>query len=185
MIEKKQLLVSLKTYSLREVPEGQEFTLSSGQKSRTYIDVKQTVMRGPYLSSLRHVLRTEMERWFPEAQAVAGVVLGGCHLATLVAPGLMLDVLYVRSAAKDHGTKSLIEGPSLGKGTAVVLFEDVVTTGGSMLKAYQVLRDHEYDVIGGIVVVDRRETPSDMLHGIPLTSLYTYTEGVGLQITQR
>src|SRR3954465_7459536 len=88
----------------------------------------------------------ELLRGLPECEAVGGVELGGCPLASAVSlvsfqRGRPLNALYVRKAKKDHGTTKLVEGDkSLKPGLKVALLEDVVTTGGSSLKAVESLK---------------------------------------------
>ncbi len=169
----------LEVYSVKVAPVGEEFTLASGEKSRVYIDVRKTAQKSvahlPLASLLYDVLAGGD---FGGISAVAGVVLGGCHLASIL--GLyashfgrtQLDVVYVRKEPKGHGTKKVIEGPVVEPGTPVVLIEDVVTTGGSSIKAMTDLTDDGYDVRGTLSVIDRRATPSGTLNGKPFRSLF-------------
>lgn len=183
----------LRNYSVKVAEPGQEFTLASGAKSKFYIDVKQAAMRGSGHFHLGYLLyQALLESDFKSGKPVtsfAGVALGGCHLASIVAmyaicqggsdlhDGPKYDVVYVRKEAKDHGTKSLVEGPkrSLVADRHAVLFEDVVTTGGSSLKAVKQLREADYTVAGIIAVIDRRakgeRTPD--LESVPLKALFT------------
>jgi len=88
----------------------------------------------------------------------------------------------VRKAAKDHGTRKLVEGAdALPHGARVVMVEDVVTTGGSTLAAYQVLRDAGLSVVGVVAVVDRLEGGADAIRAadIPFAALYTRDDIVG------
>ncbi|MCA9583557.1 MAG: orotate phosphoribosyltransferase [Myxococcales bacterium] len=138
-------------------------TLSSGKQSDWFVDCKQAV-----LSSRGHVLvgRALFDRCLrmPEVPtAVAGVELGGCSLASAVATHSAatewpMDAMYVRKEAKAHGSARRIEGANhLPEGTPVVVLEDVVTTGGSTLRAVQNLRDHGFQVLGVVAIVDRGE----------------------------
>ncbi len=90
--------------------------------------------------------RTILEN-FPEAEAVAGVATGAIAQGALVADALGLPFAYVRSKAKDHGMANLIEG-ELQPGTKVVVVEDLISTGGSSLKAVEALRAAGYEVVG-------------------------------------
>lgn len=188
----------LKAHSVKVAEPGQEFTLASGAKSRFYIDVKQAAMRGSGHFHLGYLLyQALLESDFKSGKPVtsfAGVALGGCHLASIVAmyaicqggsdlhDGPKYDVVYVRKEVKDHGTKSLVEGPkrSLVTDRHVVLFEDVVTTGGSSIRAVQQLKEAGYTVAGIIAVIDRRDkverTTSlffSAVESIPLKALFT------------
>lgn len=152
--------------------------LASGRESDFFIDCKPTV-----LSARGHVLVGELMldalRHLPRCDAVAGVALGGCPLASAVS--MMselrhrpLPALYVRKAAKDHGTRRMVEGV-LAPGTKVVMLEDVITTGGSTLEAAEVLGKEGAEVVGVVVLVDRLEGGSEALqrHGLEVVSLYT------------
>lgn len=157
-----------------------EFTLASGKKSDFFIDCKQTVLtaRGHLLVGM--VMFEALNR-LPSCQAVAGVALGGCPLASAVSliseqQGRPLPALYVRKQTKDHGTRRLVEGDrALQPGMPVVLLEDVITTGGSTLKAVESLRGAGAEVAGVVVLVDRREGGAEALDagGLAWTSVFT------------
>jgi orotate phosphoribosyltransferase len=87
-----------------------------------------------------------MER-FPEVEAIAGVATGAIPQGALVADVLALPFVYVRSKPKDHGLENLIEG-ELRPGMKVVVVEDLISTGGSSLKAVEAIRNNACDVIG-------------------------------------
>lgn len=84
---------------------------------------------------------------FPQADAVAGVATGAIAQGALVADALGLPFVYVRSKAKDHGMGNLIEG-ELPEGAKVVVVEDLISTGGSSLKAVEALRQAGVEVVG-------------------------------------
>lgn len=171
----------LKHLSVKVVPEGQEFTLASGQKSRVYVDVRKTAMSGMAHGDLGCLLYNELsEGHFGAVSSVAGVVLGGCHLASIAAAygfyrggAISLNVVYVRKEPKSHGTQNLIEGPPHLPNEPIVLLEDVVTTGGSSLQAMQELQKAGYAVRGTVAVIDRRVDRSPTLGGFPFRSLFT------------
>lgn len=154
--------------------------LSSGKESDFYIDCKQSI-----LSSFGHRLCGEVMLWYIvenklEVQAVAGVALGGCPLASAVSfYSSTLDALYVRKEAKNHGTKTLIEG-NVPKGHKVVLLEDVVTSGQSSLTAVETLRSGGYQVDHVITLIDRKEGGKEMLesNGLTLHSIFTRSDFV-------
>ena len=114
------------------------FTWASGWKSPFYCDNRKTLS----FPDLRTILEN-----FPEAEAVAGVATGAIAQGALVADALGLPFAYVRSKAKDHGMANLIEG-ELQPGTKVVVVEDLISTGGSSLKAVEALRAAGYEVVG-------------------------------------
>ena len=115
------------------------FTWASGWKSPFYCDNRKTLS----FPDLRTFVKVELTRTilenFPEAEAVAGVATGAIAQGALVADALGLPFAYVRSKAKDHGMANLIEG-ELQPGTKVVVVEDLISTGGSSLKAVEALR---------------------------------------------
>jgi orotate phosphoribosyltransferase len=90
--------------------------------------------------------RIILER-FPEADAIAGVATGAIPQGALVADALSLPFVYVRSKPKDHGLENLIEG-ELKPGMKVVVIEDLISTGGSSLKAVEAIRNNGCEVIG-------------------------------------
>ena len=90
--------------------------------------------------------RIILERW-PEAEAVAGVATGAIPQGALVADALGKPFVYVRSKPKDHGLENLIEG-ELRPGMKVVVVEDLISTGGSSLKAVEAIRQNACEVVG-------------------------------------
>ncbi len=137
--------------------------LASGKESDFFIDCKQTVLTAEGHALLADVMFTMLLADYPAFDAVAGVELGGCPLASAVAHrsfllGTNKDAIYVRKDAKDHGSKRLLEGDAhLPPGTKVVLLEDVVTTGASTLKALDKLEAASRTVVGVLALVDRLE----------------------------
>ena len=123
------------------------FTWASGWKSPFYCDNRKTLS----FPDLRTFVKVELTRTilenFPEAEAVAGVATGAIAQGALVADALGLPFAYVRSKAKDHGMANLIEG-ELQPGPKVVVVEDLISTGGSSLKAVEALRAAGYEVVG-------------------------------------
>lgn len=123
------------------------FTWASGWKSPFYCDNRKTLA----FPSLRTFVKLELSRIvaekYPEVEAIAGVATGAIAQGALVADTLGLPFAYVRSKAKDHGMANLIEG-DLHENQKVVVVEDLISTGGSSLKAVEALRQHGCQVIG-------------------------------------
>lgn len=123
------------------------FTWASGWKSPFYCDNRKTLS----YPALRSFVKTELTRLvmeeFPEATAVAGVATGAIAQGALVADLLGMPFAYVRSKPKDHGMGNLIEG-TLPEGSKVVVVEDLISTGGSSLKAVEALRQAGLEVVG-------------------------------------
>ncbi len=123
------------------------FTWASGWKSPFYCDNRKTLS----YPSLRNFVKIEITRLilekFNQVDAIAGVATGAIPQGALVADALNLPFVYVRSTPKDHGLENLIEG-ELRPGMKVVVVEDLVSTGGSSLKAVEAIRKDGCEVIG-------------------------------------
>ena len=171
------LLELLRTHAFRRG----EVKLSSGKTSDFFVDCKQAVLRTEGHLLVGAALSEAVERVPPPVDAVAGVVLGGCSLASSVAMhtalhGRGLDAIYVRKAEKEHGTRRRLEGSaSLAPGSRLVIVEDVVTTGGSTLRAVAAIREESFDVAGVIAIVDRLEGGRQAIEaaGLHFQALYT------------
>ncbi len=123
------------------------FTWASGWKSPIYTDNRR-VLSYPELRTMVKLALTNMVlESFPEAEAVAGVATGAIAQGALVADELNLPYVYVRPKPKDHGMGNQIEG-ELRAGSRVVVVEDLISTGGSSLKAVDALRRAGFDVVG-------------------------------------
>ena len=123
------------------------FTWASGWKSPFYCDNRKTLSFPCLRSYVKLELVHTILEHFPEAEAVAGVATGAIAQGALVADELNFPYVYVRSKAKDHGMQNLIEG-ELPAGAKVVVVEDLISTGGSSLKAVAALREAGYQVVG-------------------------------------
>jgi orotate phosphoribosyltransferase len=160
--------------------ERKRVVLASGKESDFFIDCKQTILTAEG-HALSGELLFEALSELPECDAVAGVELGGCPLASAVSlvsfqRGRPLPALYVRKERKDHGSAKLVEGDkALFPGIRVALLEDVVTTGGSSLRAVKSLEAVGAKVIGIAALVDRLEGGGDTIReaGLPLVTLAT------------
>lgn len=123
------------------------FTWASGWKSPFYCDNRKTLS----YPALRTFVKIELSRVvaenFPDCDAIAGVATGAIPQGALVADALNLPFVYVRSKPKDHGLENLIEG-ELRPGMKVVVIEDLISTGGSSLKAVDAIRRNGCEVIG-------------------------------------
>ena len=123
------------------------FTWASGWKSPIYTDNRKTLaypeLRSFVKNELVHLVHTE----FPEATAVAGVATGAIAQGALVADQLQLPYCYVRPKPKDHGMGNQIEG-TIPEGAKGVVIEDLISTGGSSLKAVDALRQAGFEVVG-------------------------------------
>lgn len=123
------------------------FTWASGWKSPFYCDNRKTLSFHDVRSFVKLELVHSILKHFPGATAVAGVATGAIAQGMLVADELALPYVYVRPKPKDHGMKNQIEG-ELPEGAKVVVVEDLISTGGSSLKAVAALREAGFEVVG-------------------------------------
>ncbi len=145
-----------------------DFVLSSGKRSRFYVD-KYLFSTEPSL--LRDLARQLSVRLPAETQRLAGVELGAVPLVTAVALERDLPYGIVRKSAKGYGTGNRIEGRPLKAGEKVALIEDVVTTGAQVLRAAATLEGAGAEVLGILAVLDRREESSTRLGAYPFEAL--------------
>ncbi len=173
---KDELLKMLKENAYRKG----EYTLSSGKKSDHYVNCKPVTLTGRGLTLTSMMLLEHVN-----TRVVAGLTLGADPLVSGVAVCSALDMrlvdaLIVRKEAKGHGTQAWIEGPEIPEGTKITVLEDVITTGGSAIKAVKKLRDAGYKVDRIVAVVDRQEdSEADIAmkeEGLELISLFTLKE---------
>ena len=127
------------------------FTWSSGWKSPIYCDNRLSLSYPHVRSYVKRCLAQAIHENFPDAQAIAGVATAGIPQGALVAEEMELPFLYVRPKPKDHGLENLIEG-KLEKGQRVVLVEDLISTGGSSLKAAAALKDAGAKICGMVAI---------------------------------
>jgi orotate phosphoribosyltransferase len=172
---------------LRELSfERRPVRLASGRESDFFIDCKQTILTAEGHALVGELMFQALDE-LPACDAVGGVELGGCPLASAVSlvsfqKGRPLTGFYVRKERKDHGTAKLVEGDkSLKPGLRIALLEDVVTTGGSSLKAVETLKTAGALVVGIIALVDRQEGGAEAIRatGLPLLTLSTRADFMG------
>jgi len=170
---KDELLELIKKYAYKKG----EYTLSSGKKSEHYVNCKPVTLSGRGLTLSSLLMLKEIDTSY-----VAGLTLGADPLVSGVAlvsalDNRMVNALIVRKEAKGHGTQAWIEGLLPPEKTKVTVLEDVITTGGSAIKAVEKLRDAGYVVDNIVAIVDRQEDgEADKLmkeNNIKLTSIYT------------
>ena len=156
-----------------------EYKLSSGKTSEHYVNCKPVTLNGRGLTLASIMLLEHVEK---DSVAVGGLTLGADPIVSGVAvvAGLdrrLLDGLIIRKEAKGHGTGAWIEGPELPEGSKITVLEDVITTGGSAIKAVKRLRDAGYKVERVVSIVDRQEddeaTTAMKLAGLELYSIFT------------
>ena len=157
-----------------------EFKLSSGKTSEHYVNCKPVTLTGRGLTLISMMMLEHVE-----TKVVAGLTLGADPLVSGVAVCSALDMrlinaLIVRKEPKGHGTGAWIEGPVLPKGSEVVVLEDVITTGGSAIKAATRLRDAGYRVNKVVSIIDRQidDEANEFMESVKLNlvSLYSLQE---------
>jgi len=159
-----------------------DFTLASGKKASFYLDCRKVTLHSAGAALVGAGMLDAIETRFPGdafPYAVGGMAIGadpivGAVITTAALRGRELRGFIVRKESKTHGTGSDVEGHA-GEGASCVIAEDVVTTGGSALKAIEKVRARGMNVIGAIAIVDRLAGGQEAFAavGVPLMSLLT------------
>ena len=144
---KKQFAQKLMDIKAIKLQPNDPFTWASGWKSPLYTDNRKTLGHPSLRSFVKLELCHVIQKQFPEAEAVAGVATGAIAQGVLVAEELGLPYCYVRPKPKDHGMGNQVEC-EIKKGSKVIVVEDLISTGGSSLKAVAALREYGVEVIG-------------------------------------
>ena len=174
--------------SARSFQSGKEVKLASGRTSTTYFNMKPTMLD----EEGAHLIATLILEAIAgmDADLIGGLEMGAVPIASAVAAvshtvshegGKPINAFFVRRQAKEHGTKSLIEGLPNGdslKGKRVVVVEDVTTTGGSAIKAAEAVRSAGAEVVGVVTVIDRQEGAAEAFAaaGFTLTPILTLAD---------
>ncbi len=150
VLEKQVAQKLLKIKAVKLQPNN-PFTWASGWKSPIYCDNRKTLS----YANIRTFIKIEISRLileqYPDVQVIAGVATGAIAQGALVADALGLPFIYIRPTPKDHGLENLIEG-DLKPGQKVVVIEDLISTGGSSLKAVEAIRNDGSEVLGMIAI---------------------------------
>ena len=157
-----------------------QFTLASGAASDIYIDARLTTMSPEGLALIGPLGLAAIRRMRWNADSVGGLTLGADPIAYAISYASALNppvlrAFTVRKEPKQHGTGKLIEGP-FESGDRVVIIEDVVTSGGSALRAIEAARDAGGEVVGVVALVDRHEGGTEKIKAAGY-SLVTLVEG--------
>jgi len=172
-IEMAKILLEGKAVILR--PD-EPFTWASGWKSPIYCDNRVLLSYPAYRNFVKKEISNLVTEIFPEAMALVGVATAGIAHAALAADELNLPMAYARSQAKDHGTKSMIEG-RIEKETPVVVIEDLISTGKSSLEIVRGLKDYGLKILGvaGIFSYDfDKAKDAFQLEKVPFYTLTDY-----------
>jgi orotate phosphoribosyltransferase len=131
-----------------------EVTLTSGQLAQYLVDAKRAILRPTGFRALGELVAAEAQRL--DATAVGGMTMGADPIAcAALAGGADVKAFFVRKERKEHGLARWIEGPPLERGERCLVVEDVVTTGGSTLRAIERIREEGHQVIGVVAILDR------------------------------
>lgn len=165
----------------------QPFTWSSGWKSPIYCDNRITLSYPVVRSYIKENLVRAIRLNFPRVDCIAGVATAGIPQGALVAEMMGLPFVYVRPKPKEHGMGNLIEG-KVEKGARVVLVEDLISTGGSSLKAAQAMQEAGCNVVGMVAIFTYGfETAEKNFAeaGIPLVCLSDFTHLLQQAVDQK
>ena len=152
--------------------------LSSGELSREFVDAKAALCRGEDLElACRAMLEEAAERGIA-FDAVGGLTMGADQFAHVLAVLSGCQWFVVRKEPKGRGTNRLIEGATLGAGMRVLLVDDVVTTGGSIEKAWRAVEETSASVVGVSTLVDRGDVATALFarNAVPYFPLVTYQD---------
>lgn len=164
----------MREHGLLRLPE--PVVLASGELSRDFIDGKAALARGADLKLACEALIESVGDI--DFDAVGGLTMGADQFAHVVAVLANRDWFVVRKEPKGRGTNKLVEGARVGEGTRVLLVDDVVTTGGSIKKAYAAISALGASIVGAVTLVDRGEVAGRFFKekAIPYFPLVTYRD---------
>jgi len=152
------------------------FTWASGWHAPIYCDNRKVLSHPETRDFIRDQFIRIVKEKYPNAEVIAGVATGAIAMGALIADKLGLPFVYVRSKPKDHGLENLIEG-DLAAGQKVVVIEDLVSTGGSSLKAAEALSNFGGEVLGMLAIFTYNfpvANESFQKAGVELTTLSNY-----------
>jgi orotate phosphoribosyltransferase len=157
-----------------------DVTLSSGQRTSYYVDAKRALLRPSAFRAAGELVAA----WATElgARAVGGMTMGADPIACAAlaaSGGEDLVAFFVRKERKEHGLQRWLEGPALERGTSCLVVEDVLTTGGSTVRAIERVREEGLEVRGVLCVVDRLAGGAEAIEaagGSPFRALVTIDE---------
>jgi orotate phosphoribosyltransferase len=149
-----------------------EVKLTSGRKAQYLVDAKRAILRPAGFRALAEL--TAEEARARGAQAVGGITMGADPIAcAALAGGAEVYAFFVRKEVKEHGLARWIEGPVLEPGTRCLVVEDVVTTGGSTIRAIERVREEGHEVCGVMAILDRLAGGADAIREAAAPGPYT------------
>jgi orotate phosphoribosyltransferase len=153
-------------------------TLTSGRQAQYLVDAKRAILRRDGFQALAELVAAQADAW--GATAVGGMTMGADPIAcAALAGGADVKAFFVRKETKQHGLARRIEGPLLAADDRCMLVEDVVTTGGSTIRALEALRGEGHQVCGVLAICDRLAGGAEAIAraaGAPFTALTTIDE---------
>ncbi|RAT95513.1 orotate phosphoribosyltransferase [Brevibacillus sp. Leaf182] len=177
MTTAKQIAANLLEIGAVHLRPEQPFTWTSGIKSPIYCDNRITMSYPHVRRAIAKAFADLIKEQYPDAQVVAGTATAGIPHAAWVAELLDLPMIYVRDKAKGHGRQNQIEG-ALAAGQKVVVIEDLISTGGSSLKAAQAVQADGGEVLGVVAIFSYQFPDAHALFeeaGIPCSTISNYT----------
>ena len=155
-----------------------EVVLTSGARAQYFVDAKRAILLPAGFRALGDLVAEQARAW--GATAVGGMTMGADPIAcAALAGGADVKAFFVRKEAKQHGLARRIEGPLLEPGDRCMLVEDVVTTGGSTIRALEALREAGHEVCGVLAICDRLAGGAERIEqaaGAPFAALSTIDE---------
>ncbi|MGH2889653.1 MAG: orotate phosphoribosyltransferase [Solirubrobacteraceae bacterium] len=152
-----------------------EVTLTSGATAHYLVDAKRAILLRPGFEALAELVAAQARAW--DATAVGGMTMGADPIAcAALAGGADVKAFFVRKEVKDHGLARRIEGPLLSADDRCMLVEDVITTGGSTIRALEALREAGHRVCGVLAICDRLAGGAEAIEraaGAPFVALTT------------
>ncbi|MGH2874927.1 MAG: orotate phosphoribosyltransferase [Solirubrobacteraceae bacterium] len=152
-----------------------EVTLTSGATAHYLVDAKRAILLRPGFEALAELVAAQARAW--DATAVGGMTMGADPIAcAALAGGADVKAFFVRKEVKDHGLARRIEGPLLSADDRCMLVEDVITTGGSTIRALEALREAGHRVCGVLAICDRLAGGAEVIEraaGAPFVALTT------------
>ncbi|MGH2773690.1 MAG: orotate phosphoribosyltransferase [Actinomycetota bacterium] len=154
------------------------FRLASGRLSHDYVDAKAGIARGSRLQIVGEAIKELADRRGVEFDAIGGLTMGADPVALSVAIACDKAWFTVRKEPKEHGRQRRIEGTELGPGTRVLLVDDVITLGGSILEALDVILESGAEVVLSTALVDRGDVGKSLFEqrGVAYEPLLTYAD---------
>jgi orotate phosphoribosyltransferase len=155
-----------------------EVQLTSGATAQYLVDAKRAILRKPGFDALAALVAEQAREW--DATAVGGMTMGADPIAcAALAGGAEVKAFFVRKEVKSHGLSRRIEGPPLDPSDRCMLVEDVVTTGGSTIRALEAVRDEGLQICGVLAICDRLAGGAEAIReaaGAPYVALTTIDE---------